>query len=113
CRHGGAHPGAYLAGRRGGRPTAGAAGRGQRHALVCRAHGRRPAAARRAMSSGDLQAYLRAHGIAAELLRLDEPTPTVEAAARVMRTSVDRIAKSVVFVADGEAPLAQRAALVV
>lgn len=69
------------------------------------------------MSASHLQAYLHAHQVAAELLWLPEHTPTVEAAARVMGTTVERIVKSVVFVRDapgeGAGPLAERAVLVV
>ena len=69
------------------------------------------------MSDQHLEAYLHQHGIAAEVLRLTEHTPTVEAAARVMGTTVDRITKSVVFVQDAPdgaaTPLADRAVLVV
>lgn len=66
------------------------------------------------MPPGSLEAYLRAHHIAGELLRLPEHTPTVEAAARVMGTTVEGIVKSVLFVqdTDGGTP-AERAVLVV
>ena len=57
----------------------------------------------------DLQAYLSAHGVAAELIHLSEHTPTVETAARVMGTTAERIVKSLLFLlapAGGEpAPL--------
>ncbi|MCC7358773.1 MAG: YbaK/EbsC family protein [Anaerolineales bacterium] len=53
------------------------------------------------MNPDDLQAYLAAHGLAAELVRLDAHTPTVEAAAQVMGTTVDRIVKSVLFLLAG------------
>lgn len=73
------------------------------------------------MSHRSLEAYLAAHDIAGEVLRLTEHTPTVEAAARVMQAPVDRIVKSVVFVQDSPqdgppneaASLAQRAVLVI
>jgi prolyl-tRNA editing enzyme YbaK/EbsC (Cys-tRNA(Pro) deacylase) len=65
------------------------------------------------MSAANLDAYLRAHGIAAAVERLAEHTSTVEVAARVTGTTVERIAKSVLFVQAGDAPLAERAVLVV
>jgi prolyl-tRNA editing enzyme YbaK/EbsC (Cys-tRNA(Pro) deacylase) len=65
------------------------------------------------MSVDRLSDFLSVHGIAAEVLRLAEHTPTVEAAAQVTGTTVDRIAKSVLFVQEGDAPLAERAVLVV
>ena len=51
------------------------------------------------MDPSDLAAYLAANGLEGELLRLTEHTPTVEDAARVMGTSVERIVKSVLFLA--------------
>jgi prolyl-tRNA editing enzyme YbaK/EbsC (Cys-tRNA(Pro) deacylase) len=60
-----------------------------------------------------LKSYLREHNIAAELLRLREHTPTVEDAARVMGTSVDGIAKSVLFIQDVPGEPAERAVLVI
>ena len=59
-----------------------------------------------------LEDYLRAHSIAAEVVRLKEHTPTVEDAARVLGTAVDRIVKSVLFVQDGPSPEPERAVLV-
>lgn len=53
------------------------------------------------MDDRDLEAFLRARGVQAELLRLPEHTPTVEAAARVLGVPVERIAKSILFVVDG------------
>ncbi len=52
------------------------------------------------MDATHISAYLRAHGIAGELVRLPEHVPTVEAAARAVGTSVKRIVKSVLFLAD-------------
>lgn len=49
------------------------------------------------MDAGDLEAFLKQHGVNAEVVRLDAPTPTVEAAAQVMGTTVERIVKSVLF----------------
>jgi prolyl-tRNA editing enzyme YbaK/EbsC (Cys-tRNA(Pro) deacylase) len=57
------------------------------------------------MDDRDLEAFLAAHTLAGELLRLQAHTPTVEAAAQVMGTTVDRIVKSLLFLvdrADGE-----------
>jgi len=50
----------------------------------------------------DLEAYLRARGISAEVLRLDAPTPTVEAAAAALGTSPEHILKTVVFMVEHE-----------
>ena len=52
------------------------------------------------LSVGDLQAYLRARGIAGEIVRLEAHTPTVEAAAQVVGVPVERIAKSVLFLVE-------------
>ena len=60
-----------------------------------------------------LAAFLRVHQVAAELLWLSEHTPTVEVAARVMGTTVDRIAKSVLFVQDTGEAGTDRAVLVI
>ncbi len=50
-----------------------------------------------ALTPDDLEAYLQAHGIDAEVVRLDVPTPTVEAAAAALGTSPEHILKTVVF----------------
>ena len=52
------------------------------------------------MNAADVAAYLRAHSLAGELVTLPEHVPTVEAAARAVGTSVERIVKSVLFLAD-------------
>ncbi len=65
------------------------------------------------MDANPLVDYLREHNIAAELLRLNEHTPTVEDAARVMGTSVDGIVKSVLFVQDVPGEPAERAVLII
>jgi prolyl-tRNA editing enzyme YbaK/EbsC (Cys-tRNA(Pro) deacylase) len=52
------------------------------------------------MDAAHIAAYLRDNDIAGEVVSLTEHTPTVEAAARALGTSVDRIAKSVLFLAD-------------
>lgn len=54
------------------------------------------------LTADDLEAWLRRHGIAAEVVRLHAPTPTVQAAADVLGVSVDQILKTVVFWAAGE-----------
>jgi len=52
------------------------------------------------MNAADLARYLREHGIAGEVVSLPEHVPTVEAAARAVDVSVERIVKSVLFLAD-------------
>jgi prolyl-tRNA editing enzyme YbaK/EbsC (Cys-tRNA(Pro) deacylase) len=52
------------------------------------------------MDDSDLEAYLAAHGVAGEVIRLPEHTPTVEAAAQALGTSAERIAKSLLFLLD-------------
>ncbi len=52
------------------------------------------------MDDHDLEAYLAAHGVAGELIRLPAHTPTVEAAAQVMGTTAERIVKSLLFLVD-------------
>jgi prolyl-tRNA editing enzyme YbaK/EbsC (Cys-tRNA(Pro) deacylase) len=49
------------------------------------------------MDERDLAEFLGATGVAGEILRLPEHTPTVESAARALGTTVERIAKSVLF----------------
>ena len=49
------------------------------------------------MDDRDLENYLTAHGVTAELIRLPAHTPTVEAAAQVMGTVPERIVKSLLF----------------
>lgn len=53
------------------------------------------------MNAEDVAAYLRAHALAGEVVRLPEPTPTVETAARAAGTAPERIVKSVLFLAAG------------
>ncbi len=65
------------------------------------------------MTAAALEDFLQAHAIAGELLRLAEHTPTVEDAARVLGTTVDGIAKSVLFVQDVPGEPAERAVLVI
>lgn len=54
------------------------------------------------MNAEHIAAFLKAHGLAGEVVRLAEPTPTVETAARAAGTTVERIVKSVLFLADGQ-----------
>ncbi len=54
------------------------------------------------LTPDDLEGYLRARGIAGEVLRLDVPTPTVVAAARAVGVTPERIVKTVVFMVQGE-----------
>jgi prolyl-tRNA editing enzyme YbaK/EbsC (Cys-tRNA(Pro) deacylase) len=54
------------------------------------------------MDAAHVAAYLQEHGLSGEIVTLPEPTPTVEAAARAAGTTVDRICKSVLFLANGE-----------
>jgi len=49
------------------------------------------------LTSRDLQAYMDKHGIPGDVLFLDVPTPTVEAAAAAVGTESERIVKSVLF----------------
>jgi prolyl-tRNA editing enzyme YbaK/EbsC (Cys-tRNA(Pro) deacylase) len=49
------------------------------------------------LTPDDLQIYLTEHQIEAELVLLEEPTPTVEAAAKVVRVTPDQIVKSLLF----------------
>ncbi|MBN2500303.1 MAG: YbaK/EbsC family protein [Anaerolineales bacterium] len=58
------------------------------------------------LNSHDLRAYIDANQIAAEIVILDAPTPTVEAAAEVAGTAPRNIVKSILFLIDGEATLA-------
>jgi prolyl-tRNA editing enzyme YbaK/EbsC (Cys-tRNA(Pro) deacylase) len=52
------------------------------------------------MNAADVAAYLRAHGLAGEIVHLPDHTPTVEATARAVGAPVERIVKSVLFLAD-------------
>ena len=54
------------------------------------------------LTPDDLEAYLRAHHIAGEVLRLEQPTPTVAAAAEAVGVSPDAILKTVIFMAQGK-----------
>ncbi len=53
----------------------------------------------------DLQAFMDQHGIRGEIIHLDVPTPTVEAAALAVGASVSQIIKSVLFLIAGGQPV--------
>ncbi len=59
------------------------------------------AAAPKPLAPTNLQAYLDAHQIAAEIVYPGAPTPTVPAAAAALGIEPDQIVKSVVFLVDG------------
>lgn len=52
------------------------------------------------MDDRDLQRFLEANGVRGEVIRLLSHTPTVEVAAQVMGTTVERIVKSLLFLLD-------------
>ncbi|MGD8554087.1 MAG: YbaK/EbsC family protein [Anaerolineales bacterium] len=54
------------------------------------------------LDSSDLAAFLDQRQIEAEVVILPEHTPTVEDAARAVKTVPDRIVKSLLFLVDGE-----------
>jgi prolyl-tRNA editing enzyme YbaK/EbsC (Cys-tRNA(Pro) deacylase) len=58
------------------------------------------------LEAADLEAYMQAHGIPGELLRLDAPTPTVQTAADAVGADPDQIVKSILFLVEGEPVLA-------
>ncbi len=58
------------------------------------------------LSAADLVAFMQKHDIAGELLHLDVPTPTVEAAAQAVDAETDQIVKSLLFVVRGDPVLA-------
>ena len=49
---------------------------------------------------------MQAHGIAGEILHLNVPTPTVEAAAQAVSAKPEQIIKSILFMVDGQPVLA-------
>ena len=53
------------------------------------------------LDSAHIAAYLHQHNLVGELVQLTTHTPTVDDAARAVGTTVDRIIKSVLFLADG------------
>lgn len=54
----------------------------------------------------DLAGYMNVHGIQGEILHLNVPTPTVEAAALAVSALPEQIIKSILFVVDGQPVLA-------
>lgn len=52
------------------------------------------------LTPADLQSFMGSHAVAGEILILDTPTPTVEAAAAAVGTFVENIVKSVLFTID-------------
>jgi len=58
------------------------------------------------LTPDDLQRFLNEHNISGEILFLDEPTLTVEAAAQVVKTRPEQIIKSVLFTINNERVLA-------
>lgn len=50
----------------------------------------------------DLARYIEEQGITADLIHLEEKTPTVEAAAAAVNAHPDQIGKSILFLADGD-----------
>jgi prolyl-tRNA editing enzyme YbaK/EbsC (Cys-tRNA(Pro) deacylase) len=53
------------------------------------------------LSAADLERYCREHQLAAQVVRLEVPTPTVQAAAQAVGCPVDQIVKSVLFLVNG------------
>jgi Cys-tRNA(Pro) deacylase len=60
----------------------------------------------RTLGPADLAAYMQAHAIPGEIVRLEMPTPTVETAAQAAGTTPERIVKSILFLVDGQPLLA-------
>ena len=58
------------------------------------------------LNADDLQAFLLANAISAEMLRLPVPTPTVETAAQAVGAQVQQIVKSILFLINDQAVLA-------
>lgn len=58
------------------------------------------------LNAQDLETYLAHNNIPAEMLYLDAPTPTVEAAAQVVGAVPDQIIKSILFLVDGDPVMA-------
>jgi prolyl-tRNA editing enzyme YbaK/EbsC (Cys-tRNA(Pro) deacylase) len=52
------------------------------------------------MDDRDLEAFLAARALTGEMIRLNGSTPTVEAAAQALNTTVERIVKSLLFLVD-------------
>lgn len=60
---------------------------------------------RKELGPADLSDYLEDHDISGEILHLDVPTPTVEAAARAVSSQPEQIVKSILFLVDGQPSL--------
>jgi len=58
------------------------------------------------LTPDDLQRFMNEHNISGEILFLDQPTLTVEAAAQVVKTRPEQIMKSVLFTINTERVLA-------
>jgi prolyl-tRNA editing enzyme YbaK/EbsC (Cys-tRNA(Pro) deacylase) len=58
------------------------------------------------LKADDLQAFLNAHAVQAEILHLPVPTPTVETAAQAVGAQVEQIVKSILFLVDDQPVLA-------
>lgn len=58
------------------------------------------------LNSSDLQAFINAHAIPAEIVYLAVPTPTVETAAEAVDTHPRNIVKSILFLVEGQPVLA-------
>jgi prolyl-tRNA editing enzyme YbaK/EbsC (Cys-tRNA(Pro) deacylase) len=54
----------------------------------------------------ELRNYMETHSIPGEILHLDVPTPTVEAAAQAVKAKVNQIIKSILFMVNGQPVLA-------
>lgn len=52
------------------------------------------------MTSSDLEAFIAARNITAEIIRLGAHTPTVEMAAQALGVQVEQVGKSILFIAD-------------
>ena len=55
----------------------------------------------RVLGPEDLRQFLALHQVEAEILRLESETPTVQAAARAVGTTPERIVKSLLFLVEG------------
>ena len=58
------------------------------------------------LNTDDLQAFIKANAIHAEILHLPVPTPTVETAALAVGADVQQIVKSILFLVDDQPVLA-------
>jgi Cys-tRNA(Pro) deacylase len=58
------------------------------------------------LKSEDVEKFLEQSGIQGQILRLEDPTPTVELAARAVGATPERIVKSILFLVEGEPVLA-------